>query len=84
VAIVHERSGVCSAAKRQERTMFTYTAWEGTGGWNWMILRNGEYFAVGWAESIVMAREAATTTCREAEALLSSVAYADGALLHLT
>jgi len=64
--------------------MFTYAAWEGSGGWSWMVLRNGEYFAVGWAESIVMAREAATTTCREAEALLSSVAYADGAWLHLT
>ena len=64
--------------------MFTYAAWEGSGGWNWMVLRNGDYFAVGWAESINMAREAAATTCREAEALLSSVAYGDGVLLRLT
>jgi hypothetical protein len=30
-----------------------------------------------------MAREAASTTCREAEALLSSVAYLDSACLRL-
>jgi hypothetical protein len=63
--------------------MFTYAAWEGSGGWSWMVLRNGEYFAVGWAESIDMAREAATTTCRDAEALLSSVACPDSVGLRL-
>src|SRR4029079_19507441 len=84
VAIARKCSGVSSAAIRQEHTMFTYAAWEGSGGWSWMVLRNGEYFAVGWAESIVMAREAATTTCREAEAVLSSVASGAGARVHLT